>query len=82
MCIRDSATLLLNETTAGKSSMDMNGSSFDISIKGKSDTEIILDTKSKLVKQRKAKNDFSGTIDVMGQSMEFSSNGTVEVTYN
>lgn len=76
------ATLVLNETTAGKSSMDMNGSSFDISIKGKSDTEIILDTKSKLVKQRKAKNDFSGTIDVMGQSMEFSSNGTVEVTYN
>lgn len=76
------AKIQLNDTVEGSSTAEIQGTSMDINVKTKSDSEIEVDTKTFLVKKRVTKTEASGSIDVMGQSMPFSSNSTVETKYN
>ena len=68
-------------TMDGSNSMETQGMQMDINLSAKTEGEIIVDTKSSLVKKRSSVMDMTGSIDVMGQSVPITSKAIVNIDY-
>ena len=75
------ATVSSKGSVKGTSSMELQGNSFDMTLNTKIDGTILVDTKSFLVQKRSNVADINGNIDMMGQSMPFTSKTTTESSY-
>ncbi len=75
------ATISSDGTIEGSSSMDMQGQSFDMTIKTKMIGTLLLDITTNLVKKRNNTAEVEGSIDMMGQSMPFTSKTVIESVY-
>ncbi len=76
------ATVQLFATMQGSSSLETQGMQMDMSMSSKTEGEIMVDTKTSLVKKRSSVMDLEGTIDMMGQSVPMTSKAVVTITYN
>ncbi len=68
-------------TMEGSNSMETQGMQMDIALSAKTEGEIIVDTKTYLVKKRSSVMDITGSIDVMGQSVPIISKAIVNIDY-
>jgi hypothetical protein len=75
------ANILLESTLAGSNTIENQGMQMELKIFSKSKGDILVDTKTSMVKKRSSTIDLDGTIGVMGQSMPVSSKATVVVEY-
>ncbi len=76
------ATVQLFSTMQGSSSMETQGMQMDMSLSAKTEGEILVDSKTSLVKKRSSVMDLTGTLDMMGQSVPITSKAIVNITYN
>ena len=63
------ATIAITTKSKGTISKEAQGMQFDITMDGTGNGEIIVDTKTFLVRKNTLSNDVNGTLDMMGQSM-------------
>ncbi len=75
------ATVTSKGTVKGTATMEAQGNSMDMTMDTKTDGKIWVDIKTNLVKKRTNVADISGSIEVGGQSMPFTSKTTTESTY-
>lgn len=73
------ATIALFSKIEGKQNVEMQGMQIDINISAKTEGEMLVNTKTSLVKKSSRVADISGNMDLMGQSMPLTSKMT-EVT--
>lgn len=66
----------------GNNSIESQGMQMDVVISAKTEGEIMVDTKSSLVKKRSSVMDLTGSIEVMGQSVPITSKAIVNIDYN
>jgi hypothetical protein len=75
------ATISSIGTADGSSSMEAEGQSMEMKMKTTTTGTIILDTKTNLVKKRSNVADIDGSMEVMGQTMPFTSKTSIESEY-
>jgi hypothetical protein len=75
------ATILLKTSTNGTMSKEMQGMQIEMTMTGKGDAIMTVDTKTGLVKKNIVTGNTDGTMDVMGQSMPFSMKVTSTTVY-
>lgn len=75
------ASIGLFATMQGNSTMESQGMQMDITLSAKTEGEILVDSKSSLVKKRSSVMDLTGSIDVMGQSVPIISKAIVNIDY-
>jgi hypothetical protein len=76
------ANIELFSKLEGNNSIESQGMQMDVVISAKTEGEILVDTKSSLVKKRSSVMDLSGSIEVMGQSVPITSKAIVNIDYN
>ena len=76
------ATIQLFSTMQGSNSLETQGMQMDMALSAKTEGEILVDTKTSLVKKRTSVMDLTGTIDMMGQSVPITSKAVVNISYN
>jgi len=75
------ATISSIGTANGSSSMEAEGQSMEMKMKTTTTGTIIIDTKTNLVKKRSNVADIDGSMEVMGQTMPFTSKTSIESEY-
>ena len=75
------ATISSIGTANGSSSMEAEGQSMEVKMKTTTTGTIIIDTKTNLVKKRSNVADIDGSMEVMGQTMPFTSKTSIESEY-
>ncbi len=75
------ATILLKTSTNGTLSKEMQGMQIEMTMTGKGDAIMTIDTKTGLVKKNVVTGNTDGTMDVMGQSMPFTMKISSTTTY-
>jgi hypothetical protein len=75
------ATVSSKGTVKGTASMEAQGNNMDMTMDTKTEGKIWVDVKTNLVKKRSNVADISGSIDIAGQSMPFTSKTTTESSY-
>ncbi len=75
------ASIGMFSTLQGSNTMEMQGMQMDITISAKTEGEIVVNTKSSLVKKRSSVMDLTGSIEIMGQSVPVTSKAIVNIDY-
>ncbi|HSN62257.1 MAG TPA: DUF6263 family protein [Ferruginibacter sp.] len=75
------ANIAMFATMQGNSTMETQGMQMDITLSAKTEGEILVDSKSSLVKKRSSVMDLTGSMDVMGQSIPIISKAIVNIDY-
>lgn len=75
------ATISLASKMEGSSSMESQGMQMDISLSSVSVGDVIVDTKTALVKKRSSTTDLTGSMEVMGQSIPMTSKAVMTIEY-
>ncbi|MEP6712157.1 MAG: DUF6263 family protein [Ferruginibacter sp.] len=74
-------TIILNTTVSGSTSMEAEGSQFNVTMNSVSSGKIVVDSNTSLVKKRIANADIDSNIEMMGQSMPVTGTATTTTTY-
>lgn len=77
----DVVTINTAGTVTGTTTMEMQGNNLEMTLDTKVAGTVLVDGKTWLVQKRNNVADMTGTIDIMGQSMPFSSKTTIETIY-
>lgn len=75
------ATIAITTKSKGTISKEAQGMQFDITMGGTGDGEIVVDTKTFLVKKSRLSNDVNGTLDMMGQSLPITIKSTADTVF-
>ena len=75
------ATLLVKTTTKGSISKEVQGMQLDMTINSTTDMTLTTDTKTGLVKKNVNTGNTEGTMDVMGQSINFTMSSSANSTF-
>ena len=75
------ATILVNAIIEGSSTVEMQGMEMDLTFSSKSTGNIIVETKTSLVKKRTNNAEITGNINVMGQSVPVNSTAEITIDY-
>lgn len=75
------ATILVKTATKGSISKEVQGMQLDMTINGTSDMTLTTDTKTGLVKKNVTTGSTEGSMDVMGQSINFTMNANATSTF-
>jgi len=76
------ATIGVFSKLDGKQNVELQGMQIDINLSAKTEGELLVDTKTFLVKKSSRVADVTGNMDMMGQSMPISSKVTETTLYN
>ena len=75
------ATIAITTKSKGTISKEAQGMQFDITMDGTGGGEIVVDTKTFLVKKSALSNDVNGTLDMMGQSLPITIKSTANTVF-
>ena len=78
----DDATISVFTKMEGKQSMEQQGMQMDINLSAKTEGELLVNTKTSLLKKSSRVADITGNMDIMGQSMPITSKMTEVTEYN
>ena len=74
-------TVVLNATVSGITSMEAQGTGFNVTMNSTSSGKIVVDLNTSLVKKRTTSGNINSTIEMMGQSLPVTGTATTTTTY-
>lgn len=79
---KNMATIAVFLTVEGRQDLELQGMQLEVNLSGKTEGELLVDTKTSLVKKSSRVADITGTMGMMGQSMPVSAKMTETTEYN
>ena len=79
--VKNIVTIALNSVITGSTSMEAQGTQFNVTMNSASTGKIIVDNNTSLVKKRTNNVDVKSTIEMMGQSVPVTGTATTTTTY-
>ena len=79
--VKNIVTIALNSVITGSTSMEAQGTQFNVTMNSASTGKIIVDNNTSLVKKRTNNADVKSTIEMMGQSVPVTGTATTTTTY-